>query len=98
LLDLLVLNTDNPRSLAWVVHTLRSRLKRLQHLAGGATLALASRIPALEAETVYPLLDASPQAMLDWLAQWPDCARSMAEGLSALFFTHSQQGLHSVGA
>ena len=97
LLDLLVLNTDNPRSLAWVVHTLRSRLKRLQHLAGGATLSLASRIPALEPETVYPLLDASPQAMLDWLAQWPDCARSMAEGLSALFFTHSQQGLHSVG-
>lgn len=97
LMDLLVLNPDNPRSLAWVVHTLRSRLKRLQHLADGATFTLASRIPPLEPSTVLPLLEQPPEALLQWFAQWSLCARDMAEGLSALFFTHSQSGQHSVG-
>lgn len=97
LMDLLVLNPDNPRSLAWVVHTLRSRLKRLHHLAGGATLELASHIPTLDAATVHPLLVQEPKALLTWLAQWSTCSRTMAEGLSALFFTHSQHGQHSVG-
>jgi uncharacterized circularly permuted ATP-grasp superfamily protein/uncharacterized alpha-E superfamily protein len=98
LMDLLVLNPDNPRSLAWVVHTLRSRLKRLQHLADGATLELAQRIPAMDAPALQALLAGQPQALVDWLHQWPVCARQMAEGLSAQFFTHSQQHRHSVGA
>ena len=98
MMDLLVLNPDNPRSLAWVVHTLRSRLKRLQHLSGGATLELAARIPPLESATVHALLTQNTKALLTWLAQWSGCARTMAEGLSALFFTHSQHGQHSVGS
>lgn len=31
LLDLLLVNRDNPRSLAWVLDTLRSRLRKLEH-------------------------------------------------------------------
>jgi uncharacterized alpha-E superfamily protein len=58
LMDLLVTDPDNPRSLGWVAHTLRSRLKRMGHLADGATLPLAERLPALiewRPEALWPL-------------------------------------------
>jgi uncharacterized circularly permuted ATP-grasp superfamily protein/uncharacterized alpha-E superfamily protein len=64
LMDLLVTDPDNPRSLGWVAHTLRSRLKRMGHLADGATLPLAERLPALielRPEALWPL-DATPGA------------------------------------
>ena len=64
LMDLLVTDPDNPRSLGWVAHTLRSRLKRMGHLADGATLPLAERLPALielPPEALWPL-DATPAA------------------------------------
>lgn len=58
LVDLLVTDPDNPRSLGWVAHTLRSRLKRMGHLADGASLPLAERLPALielRPEALWPL-------------------------------------------
>jgi len=57
LMDLLVTDPDNPRALGWVSHTLRSRLLRMGHLADGATLALANRVPKL--------IDLSPESL------WP---------------------------
>lgn len=57
LVDLLVTDPDNPRSLGWVAHTLRSRLRRMGHLADGATLPLADRVPHL--------IDLTPEAL------WP---------------------------
>eukprot|EP01036_Dinobryon_divergens_P003458 gene3458-4561_t len=57
LMDLLVTDPDNPRALGWVSHTLRSRLLRMGHLADGATLALANRVPKLidlSPETLWP--------------------------------------------
>jgi len=93
LIALLVNSPDHPRSLAWVAHTLRARLQRLQGLADGGTLALAELLPA-------PLPPASgPQdlsALLAPLAQHQRSARRVAEGLSALFFTHSAAPVRSV--
>ena len=57
LVDLLVTDPDNPRSLGWVAHTLRGRLRRMAPLADGATLALAERVPSL--------IDLTPEAL------WP---------------------------
>jgi len=57
LMDLLVTDPDNPRALGWVSHTLRSRLLRMGHLADGASLALANRVPKL--------IDLSPESL------WP---------------------------
>ena len=45
LLDLLVLDRDNPRSLAWVAHTLRGRLAKLAGSEPGVLSALSYRVP-----------------------------------------------------
>jgi uncharacterized circularly permuted ATP-grasp superfamily protein/uncharacterized alpha-E superfamily protein len=99
LTELLVTSSDNPRSLAWVAQTLRSRLRRIEHLAQGATRTLAARLPELPAEPLqlWPLDSASPDALTALLAQYRRSARDVAEGLSGLFFTHSGQAAHSVG-
>ncbi|OIQ72855.1 hypothetical protein GALL_455150 [mine drainage metagenome] len=45
LIDLLVLNQDSPRSLAWVAHTMRGRLARLAGSGPGKLSALSLQIP-----------------------------------------------------
>jgi uncharacterized alpha-E superfamily protein len=67
LVDLLVTDPDNPRSLGWVAHTLRSRLKRMGHLAEGATLPLAQRLPAL--------IELRPEALWPMDTSWDNTSR-----------------------
>jgi len=45
LIDLLVLDRDNPRSLAWVTHTLRGRLSKLAGSEPDEHCALSLRVP-----------------------------------------------------
>ena len=99
LVALLVSSADNPRSLAWVAQTLRSRLRRIEHLADGATRQLAELLPEPPADPLqlWPQDSATPEALLALLAQYRSSARAVAEGLSGLFFTHSGQAAHSVG-
>ena len=73
LVDLLVTHPDNPRSLGWVAHTLRSRLRRMGHLADGATTTLADQVPHL--------VELTPEAL------WPSQA-SVGAGLGALVSQH----------
>mgnify|MGYP000037005544 CR=1 FL=1 len=98
LVELLVTSPDNPRSLAWVAQTLRSRLRRIEHLADGATHALATRLPPAPTEPtlLWPQDSATPEALLALLTQYRQSARAVAEGLSGLFFTHSGPAAHSV--
>ena len=98
LVELLVTSPDNPRSLAWVAQTLRSRLRRIEHLADGATHALAGRLPAAPTEPtlLWPQDSTTPEALLALLTQYRQSARAVAEGLSGLFFTHSGPAAHSV--
>jgi len=99
LVELLVTSPDNPRSLAWVAQTLRSRLRRIEHLADGATHRLAALLPEAPTDPLqlWPQASASPEALSDLLAHYRRSAREVAEGLSGLFFTHSGQAAHSVG-
>ena len=99
LTELLVTSPDNPRSLAWVAQTLRSRLRRIEHLADGATHRLAALLPEAPTDPLqlWPLGSASPEALSALLAHYRRSAREVAEGLSGLFFTHSGQAAHSVG-
>ncbi|WP_396434517.1 circularly permuted type 2 ATP-grasp protein [Limnohabitans sp.] len=72
LMDLLVTDPDNPRSLGWVAHTLRSRLRRMGHLADGASLPLAERLPALiglSPEALWPLRTTPSVAASAWPSQ-----------------------------
>ena len=110
LMDLLVTDPDNPRSLGWVAHTLRSRLRRMGHLADGATLPLAERLPALtelRPEALWPLnatTTSAPPAtkqtlpLQTTLVQCQSAAREVSDQLCSLFFTHSGEARYSVGA
>jgi hypothetical protein len=92
--------------LGWVAHTLRSRLLRLGHLAEGATLPLAERVPQLidlSPESLWPLFQnaARPDSSLPLHATLKHCqtaAREVSDELCALFFTHSGEARYSVGA
>ena len=63
LVNLLVTDSDNPRSLGWVAHTLRGRLRRMGNLADGATVPMANRVPelmGLAPEALWPLAAPHP--------------------------------------
>jgi uncharacterized circularly permuted ATP-grasp superfamily protein/uncharacterized alpha-E superfamily protein len=103
LVDLLVTDADNPRSLGWVAHTLRSRLRRMGQLADGATLPLAEGVPhliALTPESLWPPGHAAgpPLPLHAVLAQCQSAAHEVSDQLCGLFFTHSGDARYSVGA
>jgi uncharacterized alpha-E superfamily protein len=106
LMDLLVTNADNPRSLGWVAHTLRSRLRRMGQLADGATLPLADLVPQLielSPEALWPLacsaaLPGSTLPLHSALAHGQKAAHDVSDQLCGLFFTHSGEARYSVGA
>ena len=101
LVELLVTHPDNPRSLAWVAQTLRSRLMRMEHLADGATQALAEQLPSRQAQAVqatdlWAVGQSNPAALVKLLASYQQTAQQISDALSALFFTHSGPPAHSV--
>jgi uncharacterized circularly permuted ATP-grasp superfamily protein/uncharacterized alpha-E superfamily protein len=96
LLDLLVLDRDNPRSLAWVAHTLRGRLARLEGSAPGQVPGIALTIPDPASWTMDALC--RPEALLELLQQCTDAAWQLSDDLGARYFTHSLEPRVSVGA
>jgi uncharacterized circularly permuted ATP-grasp superfamily protein/uncharacterized alpha-E superfamily protein len=106
LMDLLVTHSDNPRSLAWVAHTLRSRLLRMGQLADGATGPLAEWVPqlvdlppaSLWPESVPANRSDSSLPLHATLAHCQSAAREVSDRLCSLFFTHSGEARYSVGA
>ena len=101
LLDLLVLDRDNPRSLGWVAQTLRGRLAKLAGSGPQQLSELALRVPdpqnwSLETlcepgtDTAYPKLQ-------DLLRQCAQAAFDVSEDVSQLYFTHSDGARQSLG-
>ena len=108
LMELLVTDPDNPRSLGWVAHTLRGRLRRMGTLADGATLALAEGVPQLigmPPESLWPYPSPNPSTdsstplpLLATLTHCQNAAREVSDHLCGLFFTHSGEARYSVSA
>ncbi len=106
MMDLLVTNSDNPRSLGWVAQTLRARLRRMGQLADGATLPLAELVPVLvemTPESLWPWENPSAQPgktlpLHAALARCQNAAREVSDQLCGVFFTHSGDARYSVGA
>ena len=102
LLDLLVLDRDNPRSLGWVAQTLRGRLAKLAGSQPNELSELSLRVPdpaswglaqlcGVEADGRYALLHSL-------LLQCSGAAYELSEQVGAIYFTHSDETKKSLGA
>jgi uncharacterized alpha-E superfamily protein len=102
LLDLLVLDPDNPRSLGWVAQTMRGRLARLVNAPPGEMPDFATTVPDPREWTLDRLCqrDAAGRhtVLRDVLQQCVDASYRLSDDLTARFFAHSGDGRHSVGA
>ncbi len=108
LIDLLVLDRDNPRSLAWVAHTLRSRLAKLVDSAPDEPGALALRVPDPMSWGLEQLCETLPGstspdtepvyyfALNDLLRQCTAAAFNVSDEISTTYFTHSGETQQSV--
>ncbi len=102
LLDLLLLDRDNPRSLAWVAQTLRGRLARLEGTAPGQVPGVALAVPDPALWSLEALCEHDAQgrhgALLDLLRRCTQAAWQLSDDLGARYFTHSVDLRRSVGA
>lgn len=113
LIDLLVLDRDNPRSLAWVAHTLRGRLAKLAGCEPDALSAISMRVPDPAAWSLAQLCETQPVeaspgneagtepgyyfALNDLLLQCTGAAFNVSDAISTTYFTHSGETKQSVG-
>jgi uncharacterized circularly permuted ATP-grasp superfamily protein/uncharacterized alpha-E superfamily protein len=102
LLDLLVLDRDNPRSLGWVAQTLRGRLAKLAGSAPGEMPDIALTVPDPQQWSLEAMCrrdaDGRYVMLLELLQQCTDAAYKLSDDLGARYFTHSGDSRHSVGA
>jgi uncharacterized circularly permuted ATP-grasp superfamily protein/uncharacterized alpha-E superfamily protein len=102
LIDLLVLDRDNPRALGWVAHTLRGRLAKL---GGSAPTVLSPLALTVVNPSEWDLRTISqPDAtgryavLEDLLDKTTDCAYDISDEIGSIYFTHSRDSKQSVGA
>ncbi len=102
LVDLLVLDRDNPRSLGWVAQTLRGRLARLAGSARDELDPLARKMPDPAAWSLATLCAPDAEghhpALTQLLAQCVDAAWALSEAISLRYFTHTFETGQSLGA
>ncbi|MDD2545868.1 MAG: circularly permuted type 2 ATP-grasp protein [Burkholderiaceae bacterium] len=97
LLDLLVINRDNPRALGWVVQTLRGRLVKL---AGSAEDTLYAQVPDPDQWSLALLCHENKPlpALTQLLERCTNAAWRASDGISLRYFTHTQDATRSLGA
>ncbi len=102
LLDLLVLDRDNPRSLGWVAQTLRGRLAKLAGSAPGELPEIALTIPDPQQWSLQAMCERDAEGrytvLLDLMQLCTDATYKLSDDLGARYFTHSGEARHSVGA
>ena len=93
LLDLLVLDQDNPRSLRWVSQTLRGRLARLSGSGPVASDSLAQLLPDPEGWSLDTLCSTDAEghhgALAELLARNTRGAWRISDEISLRYFTHT---------
>jgi uncharacterized alpha-E superfamily protein len=102
LLDLLVLDRDNPRSLGWVAQTLRGRLGKLAGSAAGEIPDFAHGVPDPQSWTLEALCqrddDGDYAALVLLLRECVAAAYKLSDELTTRYFAHSADPRHSIGA
>jgi len=102
LTELLVWDRDNPRSLAWVAHTLRGRLAKLAGSPEGVLSSLSLRVPdPADWDVANASADGdalvAPLSMAELLSTLVEAAYSVSDEISTTYFTHSGETKYSVG-
>ena len=102
LTDLLVLDRDNPRSLAWVAHTLRGRLAKLSGSPSGVLCPLSRKVPDPDTWDLVTLCERNadntrPPALMALLTQLVESSYEISDEVSVTYFTHSGDTNQSVG-
>ncbi|HZF85641.1 MAG TPA: circularly permuted type 2 ATP-grasp protein [Burkholderiaceae bacterium] len=101
LVDLLVLDGDNPRSLAWVAQTLRGRIARLAGSAPGKLTALSHELPDPAAWTLERLCQPGPDArygaLMEVLEDCENAAYHVSDAIGVRYFTLTSDTVRSVG-
>jgi uncharacterized circularly permuted ATP-grasp superfamily protein/uncharacterized alpha-E superfamily protein len=113
LINLLVLDSDNPRSLAWVTQTLRGRLTKLAGMEVDEAHALYLKVPVPTAWSLAQLCETQPNlteaadesspdvgyffALNDLLLRCTTAAFTVSDDISTTYFTHSGQTDQSLG-
>jgi uncharacterized alpha-E superfamily protein len=103
--DLLVLDRDNPRSMAWVAHTLRGRLAKLSGSPAGVLCPLSLKVPDPDSWDLATLCerqrgpgeDTRPAALMALLTQLVESSFEVSDEVSVTYFTHSGATNQSVG-
>ena len=99
LIDLLVMDRDNPRSLAWVVQTLRSRLAKLSQSATPQDAELAMALPDPDTWVLADLSNwqRNPEGLRTWgelaelLEQCELAAGELSDEITRLHFSHADR-------
>lgn len=101
LVELLVMDRDNPRALAWVAHTLRGRLAKLAGSAPDQLGLLSHSVPDPDLWQLGALCEAGADdeyaALSDVLLGCKEAAYQVSEEISATYFTHSGEDGQSLG-
>jgi uncharacterized alpha-E superfamily protein len=105
LLDLLVLDRDNPRSLGWVLQTLRGRLAKLASSTPEGMDDLARGLPDPDHWVLADLCGGPAddkgrryQPAIALLEQCCAAALTLSDSLSRRYFSHADAGSQSLGA
>jgi uncharacterized circularly permuted ATP-grasp superfamily protein/uncharacterized alpha-E superfamily protein len=104
LLDLLVLDRDNPRSLGWVVQTLRGRIAKLAASTPDDLTDLAADLPEPGSWSIASLCEKRPdvpeedryELLLKHLEQCNSAAFEMSDLISRRYFSHATPDNHSL--
>ena len=101
LVELLMQDNDNPRSLAWVARSLRARLSKLAQTPMGQPDALARLVPDVQHTELDALCQRDAAGQLPQLrACLMGCVQAawqVSDAISGQYFSHTQDG-DSVGA
>lgn len=95
LLALLVLDTDNPRSLAWVAQTLRGRLSKVERAEGHLLSERAAHIPDIGGWSLHALCETDDTgrhaALLAQLRAASHAVRELSNRIGEQYFSHVRE-------
>ncbi|WP_431825394.1 circularly permuted type 2 ATP-grasp protein [Burkholderia sp. F1] len=95
LLSLVVLDTDNPRSLAWVVQAMRGRLTKVERSEGYALSELADVIPDVPGWSLHELCetgdDGRHDRLLDRLDTTAKAVWELSNRIGERYFSHVRE-------